>query len=338
VTRPVLVTGATGFLGSALARELAGRGHEVHAFARASSERAVLDGVPVRWHEGDLTDAPSVERAVAVVCRAGAALALEPWVVHSGAVISYRTGDGELQRAVNVGGTRHVLEACARHPVGRLLHVGSVVAVGHAAAGEVLDEDAPFTGAELGCDYVDTKRAAEELVLAAAGEVDTVVVDPGAIFGPGHSGPNTVQFLRKFSRRGTGPFAPPGVLSVVGRDDVVQGALAALGRGRRGRRYLLTESSYELFDLAGLAAGVLGVAGPRWRLSHGAWGAVVRVVSALDGRVDLGPLTPQSARLLGVRFAFRSDRARRELDWRPRPFEGVLSETVAWLGERGLLG
>jgi nucleoside-diphosphate-sugar epimerase len=100
---------------------------------------------------------------------------------------------------------------------------------------------------------------------------------------------------------------------------------------------LLTESSYELIDLFDLAAGVLGVSGPLWTLPPAVWEVVVRIVRSVDGRVDLGPLTPQSARLLGARFDFRSERARRELDWRPRPFEGVLGETVGWLREQGLL-
>jgi nucleoside-diphosphate-sugar epimerase len=340
MTRRALITGATGFVGSALVRALSERGCDVHALARSSSDRTLVGSVPVTWHAGDLTDGAAVERAVAALCDGaqGGDGAERPWVVHSGAVISYRTGDAELQRAVNVGGTRNVLAACRRHPVGRLLHVSSVVAVGHARPGETLDEEAAFE--TLDCDYMVTKRAAEELALAAADELDVVVVNPGAIFGHGHTGPNTVQMLQRIARGGTGPCAPPGALSVVGREDVVAGCVQALERGARGRRYLLTESVWELRALLALVASELGVPGPRLTVPRPLWRVLIAGASTFERALqslDLGPLTPQSLGMLGARFAFDSGRARRELDWRPRPFEGVLRETVDWLRARGLL-
>ena len=331
--RRVLITGGTGFVGSELARELDRRGHDVHVFARGSSERALLDDAQITWHEGDLCDAAAVERAVARVS-AGEA---EPWIVHSGAVISYRTRDAELQRAVNIGGTRNVVEACRRQRVGRLLHISSVVAVGHSPDALPRDEQLDYNGAGLGCDYMDTKRAAEELVLGAARDLDLVVVNPGAIFGPGHSGPNTVQFVRSVARGRTGPFAPPGTLSVVGRGDVVSGCLLALERGEPGRRYLLCESVWSFLDLFRLTARELGVRSPRWRLAPRPWRWLRAAASVPDRFLDLSPATPQALGMLGVHFSFDARRAREELGWRPRPFEGVLRETIAWLRESSLL-
>jgi dihydroflavonol-4-reductase len=331
----VLVTGATGFVGAALCRELVKRGHEVDAFARASSERSVLGGVPVHWREGDLRQAESVERAVADLCARSDGAA--PWVVHSGAVISYRTSDRDLQRAVNVGGTRHVIDACRTHPVGRVLHVSSVVAVGAARGGETLDEDAEFDGARLHSDYTDTKRAAEEIALGAAGELDVVAVNPGAIFGTGARGPNTLKFLRKLARGMPMPFVPPGALSVVGVDDVVDGIVLALERGARGRRYLLTERAYESLDLFQLAARELGVRAPCRTAPRGVWNALELGARAVDPFVQLELFTPTAMRMLGANFRFGSDRARRELGWRPRPFVEVLRGTIAWLRARGEL-
>ena len=330
---PVLVTGGTGFVGSAAARALAARGHEPHVLARANADLSILDGVDVRWHEGDLEDAASVERAVAATCAAGE----RPWIVHSGAVISYRTRDADLQRRVNVGGTRAVLQACRRHPVGRVLHVSSVVAVGHARPGETLDEEAAFNGAHLRCDYVDTKRAAEDLALEAVGELDLVVVNPGAIFGPNPRGGNTVRFLRQLAEGRLGPLAPPGSLAVVGVDDVALGCLAALERGTSGRRYLLVESSHGMGDLFRLAARLMGVRGPRRSVPVPLWRTLVAGASALDALRPTDLLTPQTLRLLGVHFRFDATRARQELGWRPRPFEDVLRETIEFLRARGEL-
>jgi dihydroflavonol-4-reductase len=329
-----LVTGATGFVGAALARDLAQRGHAVHALARASSDRSALSGVDVRWHAGDLEDAASVERAVAAVCAAGE----RPWIAHSAAVISYRTRDTELQRRVNVEGTRALLDACRRHPVGRVLHISSVVAVGHARPGELLDEDAPFNGAELGSDYVDTKRAAEELALRAAAELDLVVVNPGAIFGPNPRGGNTGRFLRELARGAVGPFAPPGSLSVVGVGDVAHGCVLALERGARGRRYLLVESAHTALEAFRVAARLLGVRAPRWTVPPPLWRPVVLAAGAADALRPTEVFTPHAMRLLGVHFRFHAERARAELGWRPRPFEEVLRATIDELHSRGALG
>ena len=281
-----------------------------------------------------LTQGPSIdafERAVADVCARSSA----PWIVHSGAVISYQTRDRELQRAVNVEGTRNVLAACARHRVGRVLHVSSVVAVGHARENEVLNEDAPFNGAELRCDYTDTKREAEELALAAARELDVVVVNPGAIFGTGARGPNTLKFLRKIAHGPRLPFVPPGSLSVVGVEDVVAGCLLALERGARGRRYLLTESVWTSLESFQLAARELGVRPATRRAPRALWRALELGARGLDFVAPPDLLTPQSIRMLGAHFRFESTRAREELGWRPRPFVEVLRATIAWLRARG---
>jgi nucleoside-diphosphate-sugar epimerase len=324
----VLVTGATGFVGAVLTAELARRGHCVHALARPESDRSAVDGRAVRWRAGDVTEAASLERACAHVVRASP---VPPWIVHAAAVISYRTRDRELQRRVNVDGTRNVIDACRAHAVGRVLHVSSVVAVGHARADQVLDESAPYNGAELRSDYTDTKRAAEELALAAADALDVVVVNPGAIFGAGARGPNTVKFLRQLARGPRLPCVPPGSLSVVGVEDVADGCIRALERGTRGRRYLLTESVWAALDSFRAAARVLGVPPPRWTCPPSLWRAVELGARCADRFASPALLTPTAVRMLGAHFRFDSARARAELGWNPRPFEAVLADTVAWM-------
>lgn len=329
----VLVTGGTGFLGSEIVRVLVEHGHEVDVLARASADRSLLRGVPVRWREGDLLD----EGALAAALEKLVARGRPAWVVHSAAVISYATRDRELQRRANVEGTRIVLEACRRQRIERLLHISSVVAVGHARAGELLDEDAPYNNAELRCDYADTKRAAEELALAATAELDVVVVNPGAIFGPSPRAPNTVKFLQQLARGPRLPFTPPGSLSVVGVRDVAEGCRLALERGRRGRRYLLCESAWTSLESFQFAARRLGVAPPRRAAPAALWRALELGVTALDTFAPPKLLAPTAVRMLGAHFRFDSARARTELGWTPAPFEAVLDETIAALRSRGEL-
>jgi len=330
------VTGATGLVGSSLVRRLDGAGHAVHALARASSDRRVLSGRDVTWHAGDLRDADAVRRAVEAWARAARGAELRPVCIHAGARISYRTADRELQRLVNVEGTRHVLEACREQGVARLVHVSSVVTVGVAGGpGEALDEDAPFDAGALRSDYVDTKREAEELVAAA--ELDHVIVNPGAIYGLGPRISNTTRFLQVFARSLAARFAPPGSLSVVGIDDVVEGLLLALERGRRGRRYILTESNHTVRGLYELCARELGVAPPLLTLPRALWRCVLAGARAVDAVRPAAFATPQALGLLGAHLRFDASRARAELGWRPEPFVDVLRATIGWMRATGLL-
>jgi len=328
----VFVTGATGFVGTTLVRLLRQRGHPVSALARPSSDRAPLAADPPRWYEGDLGSPAELRRALTDFAGRARTAGRPAHVVHAAARISYRTRETELSRRVNVDGTRALLDACVAARVDRLCHVSSVVAVGHAPdASSRLDETAAFNGAQLGCAYVTTKREAEEAVLARTDELDVRVVNPGAIFGPAPSLPNTSRFLGRLAEGRLGPLAPPGSLSVVSVEDVARGIVLALERGRRGRRYLLTAECYTALELFRLAAEELGVPGPRGSVPSLAWGGLVRLTGLVDRLRPLSLTTPESLRLLGLHYRFDSTRAREELGWAPRPFPSVLQETIAAL-------
>ncbi len=334
----VLLTGGTGYLGSALVPILIERGHEVHAIVRPGADRSHLDGCDVTWCEADLEEPAGLERAAEAVARRAYDLDLPASVLHAGALISYRTRDAEQARRVNVEGTRRVLDAAQTAGIGRVLLVSSVVAVGHAADDRhELDERAPFNGASLRSHYVTTKRAAEDFALAVKGQLQVVVASPGAIFGPSPRRSNTTEFLRRFARGEMGPFAPPGSLGVVGLEDAALGTVLALERGRPGRRYLLSESNWTVAELCAQAARALGCSAPRWRLPSVLWSLVVGAVGLADRVRPAEIVTPQSLRLLGAHFRFDATRAREELGWTPRPFPEVLAETAAWMraGEGG---
>ncbi len=335
--RSALISGATGFVGTALTRLLCQEGVDVHVLARKSSDLSRLNGLPVRVHHGDVVDAASVAQAVQRAAASAGGRRSGLLVVHAAAVISYKTRDRQLQWAVNVEGTRHVLQACRATAVERLLHISSVVAVGAAPGLARLDERAPYAEAGLCSDYMRTKRAAEELVLSAADRLDVVVTNPGAIFGPDARGPNTLKFLRKLSQGKLGPFAPPGALSVVGVEDVAKGCWLALQHGRRGQRYLLTESCLESLELFQMAARILNVRGPRWTAPKWLWSSIAVGSGLVDLVWPLELAAPQALRMLGARWAMDSAKARTELGWQPEKFESVLARTVADLRAQGQL-
>ena len=333
----VLLTGATGFLGRELARRLCARGERVEALARRGSDRSGVARLPIAWHEGDLADADADERAVAAFRARTRERGEGARVLHCGALISYRTRDRGAAVAANVEGTRNVLASARRHEVDRLLLVSSVVAVGTSPDGRPVDEGAAFDGAGLGVDYVDTKRAAEELVLAERGSLDVVAVNPGAIFGPVERASNTARFVRRVAEGRSPWFAPPGTVSVVGLDDAAEGTLLALDRGRRGERYLLVESSLTALELFRAIARAVGARPARWRVPRALWPAVVLAARVVDRVRPLELTPPQALVMLGCDLRFDARKAREELGWRPRPFDEVLAATVEGLRERGLL-
>lgn len=328
----ILVTGGTGFLGSAIVRRLVARGDEAHVLARASSDRSVLDGVDAAWHAGDLADDASIRAATRAVAARARELGRGARVVHCGALISYRTEDRAAQWAANVEGTRSVLSAARDERVERVLHVSSVVAVGHGRGAGTIDETIEWNNGPLGVDYATTKRRAEELAVAAAGELDVVVVNPGAIFGAWVGRSNTAKFLRLASS-GKGPLvAPPGSIGVLGIDDAADGCVLALDRGRRGERYVLVESWTTSADLFRLVARVTGGRDPLFTFPKSLWPIVPPIARWIDRVRPLDMTPPQALAMLGVELRFDGRKARTELGWRPAPFEDVLRATVRGLG------
>src|SRR5215831_13601410 len=169
------VTGATGFLGSHVARLLVAAGHHVRALVRPGNRLDVGGGGEVEVVKGDLFDRAALRR---LAVRADV-------VVHAAGLVSVRPRDeGDLYR-VNVEGTRNVLDA-ARRAGARMIHASSVAAVGATVAPIVLDENAPFRLVTPRYHYSNSKRSAEELALAKAQDgADVVVLNPGMMFGPG---------------------------------------------------------------------------------------------------------------------------------------------------------
>ncbi len=324
----VLLTGATGFLGGRIARRLVERGSHVIALHRASSDRRALEDLDIEWVEGDLVDGSGLRAGAAKLAQRDAA----GWVVHSAALISYRTRLRDAQQRANVEGTAQLLRAMAEARLSRLLHISSVVTVGYSRDRDAILTEDSGSSPSVRSAYVATKAAAERLVLEFARDTnaDVRVVCPGAIFGPTRAA-NTSRFLDEV-RKGGAPLAvPPGSLSPVGVEDVADGVLLAMARGRLGRRYLLTESRATLFEIYTAAARAFGRRGPKFTLPSLAWRALALSARPVDAVRELQLLTPESLELLGLHFRYDSARAREELGWAPRPFAEVLGGVAEFL-------
>jgi dihydroflavonol-4-reductase len=325
----VLVTGATGFLGKSVVRELAERGHTLISLVRPNSATEAISGYVSNVTRGDVTDPLAV---------AGAAVGADA-IVHLAADLSHWSLHRERIFRTNVYGTRIVAEGAKTAGVPLLVHVSSVAAVGFSEDGRPIDESAPNNFIRLGLLYHESKRLAEaEALDVRRYGIRVVVVNPGVIYGPrdlSHPFGHTMLDIA----RGTVPGHPTGGLSVVDVDDVAAGLAGALERGRDGERYLLAG---ENLHYAELFARQAGHAGKRYR-GRALPAALLRLAAAaFEARSRMTGteprLTADNAKIAPLLMWYASDKAERELGFRRRPFDETLARMAAAYRAAGLLG
>ena len=318
-----LVTGASGFVGGAVAHALVRRGDRVRVLLRPGSEPNLPRGAEVEVVRGDLRDAQAV-RAAAEGCEA---------LFHVGALYSFSRPAAEVL-AVNVGGTRNMLDA-ARATGARLVYCSSIATVGGVREGRIPDESFMPHGAPPG-PYKQSKWEAEALVRAAAKDgVDAVIVNPTFPVGAGDVKPTpTGAVIRDFLDGRLPAYVETG-MNVVDVEDVAQGHLLAFERGVRGERYILGHGNLMMREFLAELAAISGRRAPRvrlpWAVALGLAHADAYVVSRLFRREPRVPIEGvRTAR--EVMFA-NCRRAVRELGLRQTPVREALAKAVRWFEE-----
>lgn len=328
----VLVTGASGFIGQHLTRALAAQGHQVRALVRPSSGQIVFDG-PIQPVPGDLTDAGSLRRAVEGVAR----------VYHLAAIRDRWGLPYDDYHAVNVGGTRHLLDAAARQGA-RFIYCSSVGVLGYPGVLNI-DESFPYRTQDGKYNYHHTKALAEQLALAYAreGRLVATVVRPVITYGPGDADGMITKLLTLLA---AGRFVPVGSgqnhVHLAYVTDVVRGIILA-GESERamGNVYILPgPRPITMHELIALASAELGRPAPRWHIPLGPAKAAARlfeVLYALQRRLKLDLLgsepflTRDKIDTLAVNRGFNGQRAARDLDYHPTTdYPQGLVQTVTW--------
>lgn len=321
------LSGASGFVGSNLARELLSQGWETHVLLRPGSFLPGLDGLQLTVHEGDLTDRDSLMSAMPA--RADA-------VFHVAASTNFWSRGNEQQDRVNIDGTRNMIDAAEAAGAGRFIHTSSFTTWGF-RDGE-LNEDSDRTADSDWINYVRSKHLAEETVLRANehNRIDAVILNPSHILGPGDR--NNWSRMIRMAHRGKLALAPPGGGNFCDVRQVARAHIEAFHRGGRGEKYLLGGEYADFTEIVKITGEVLGrrvprSAAPAWAMR--AWGQANALFAGLTGRPP--DITPESAAMVSYRMACDSDKARRELDYRFTPVRSLIENTAEWMKTEGLL-
>ncbi len=326
-----LVTGATGFVGSHVARQLVAAGHPVRVLVRRNSRIQSLEGLAVERVEGDLRDVVSLDRAMRGV----------RWVFHVAA--DYRLGvrDPREMYESNVEGTRRLFEIAGQAGVARVVYTSTVATIAVPAHGSDLpDEETRATVGQMIGHYKRSKFLAEvEAIKAATSGLPVVIVNPTAPVGPGDWKPTpTGQIIVDFLRGKMPAYVDTG-LNLVGVEDVAAGHLLAAERGRIGERYILGARNMTLKQILEALAEITGRPAPRVRLPHVvalAAGYADEWFSRMAGRTPRIPV--EGVKMSRHRMFIRSGKAERELGYQPGPVEAALRRAVNWYAENGYAG
>jgi dihydroflavonol-4-reductase len=322
----VLVTGATGFLGSHLCRRLIQDGHEVTVLRRPTSNNNALSDLNLIHETGDVTDSESVNRAVKG----------NEVVVHAAAHLAHWGFHKETQHEVNVQGAKNVVEACQQFGVRRLLHISSVATIGiperhqqPAREGFKFNlENSPLTY------HISKKRAEETVLVGVEKGLDAVIVNPSSFWGPLGKEFKGAAFALIAKQMAIIPYFTGG-MCVAHVQDVVEGIVAAIEKGKTGQRYILGGDNLPYRSIVETGAKKLGLKRKFVPIPNLLTGLAAMTLEPLSRITKRQPRITYAVHYCASRFAYYdSSKAKNELSYSPRDFNALLDECVAFTEAR----
>ncbi len=322
------VTGGTGFVGSAVIRRLLADGHEVLALVRPGANTRMLEGLPVERVSGGLGDAPALEKAMSGC----------GWVFHVAALYAYWGYTWDEFHQSNVEGTRRVLEAATRAGARRIVHTSSIASLGIPRDDTPGTEETPVTFKDMLSDYKRSKFLAEEVAQEfVAKGLPVVIVNPAAPVGVGdHKPTQTGKMIVDFLNGRMPAYVDTG-LTIVDVDDVANGHLLAMEKGKVGERYILGGENLSLKQVLDLLSDVSGRPPVRARIPRAvalAWAYVDTGLARLNPK-HIPAATPDAVRVSSKKEYFSSGKAMRELGYAYIPAREALRKAVEWYRANG---
>jgi dihydroflavonol-4-reductase len=318
----LLVTGATGFLGSRIAKMLSEEGHQVRCTGHPNDP---VGRIPGDYLPCDLLDEKTTQKAAEGVTA----------VFHVAAMVTFQPSLYDKQMQVNVEGTRILLRAAEKAGVKRFVYTSTVNTLGIPPKGELGDENTPFNWQPWHLGYMDSKHAAEKLVLDS--DLDVVCALPVTMFGPGDVFFNAGSYIKE-SAKGRAILAPPGGTTVAHVDDVAHGHWLVYKKGKPGERYILGGQPQSYMEILTIIAEELGRRPPlatvpgfllRWA---GRQSDRLRNHLRIPIQLSEGLMVAGSSHLY-----YSTEKAERELGYQHRPVREAIRDAVNWYRQKGMI-
>ena len=324
-----LVTGGDGLLGGNLVRELLSGGNEVRVLIHPASKSRTLDGLDIDRMGGDILKAEDAEKATRG-CEA---------VFHVAASTAMWPPRDPKITAINVDGTRNMLDAAEKNGVKRFVHCGSASSFGFGTKKKPGDEDSPYKYHDIGLAYYDSKLAAQKLVLerAGAGRIDALVINPTFMFGPFDSGPSSGEMILQLVKMKL-PFYPPGGRNFVHVRDVARGMILAFEKGGTGECYIMGHENLSMKELFTIIAEIAGIRPPVLEIPKDLLMAAGRVGTFVG---DLTGKKPKVSRELAISSTlctyYTAAKAVKEFGLPQTPVRTALEDSYNWLRDNGYM-
>jgi len=325
----ILVTGATGFIGSHIARKLVERGEHVKVLLRKSSRTSNIDDIDVERVYGDVMDINSVNEALKGC----------DTLYHTAGVASFRKEDYQKMEDVNVQGTSNILTAALNAGTKKVVHTSSIAAIGVAPHGGIANEETEYGLDYLGVKYLDTKHRGEQKALELAKQgLPVVIVNPSTVIGTGDIYLSSTAFILWFYKKKF-PGYMDGTLNMVDVEDVAEGHILAAEKGKVGERYILGNQNFTLLELFNLLEEVTGVPKPKMKIPYFMALASGYFVERILGMSfpNYSTMDLDSVKLSKFRWHFDCSKAKKELGYSPSNIEESIRKTVKWFKENGYL-
>ncbi|MCB0415216.1 MAG: NAD-dependent epimerase/dehydratase family protein [Bdellovibrionales bacterium] len=325
----ILVTGASGFVGSWITKFLIDQGHQVKVLARKNSDLSELNGLDYELSIGDVTDLESFNKAAKNVNS----------IFHLAGVVGYAKNMRPLMEKVNVEGTQNAIEVCKQNQLSRMLYFSSVTAIGAGFnKNQILNEDSPYNVAHLNLGYFETKHRAEQLVVNAVkkGEIDAALVNPATIYGPGDAKKGSRKTQLKVAQ-GRFPIYSSGGVNIISIHDLLPATYAAWRSGAPGERYILAGENITIKELFNIIAEEAGVSPPWLYLPNFVVHALGNLGDFMEKFDKKGPLTSENAWTSTMFHWFDNSKAKKELNLKPRPAKQAIAESIQWVKENLLI-
>ncbi len=325
----VFITGATGFVGSHIARQLASAGYELRVLYRSERKLAILEGLDYEGVAGDLDDLAALERACA-----GCEI-----VFHAAAKADYWKDDDKAALwRINVEGTRNVLSAAQAARVRRVVFTSSAATVGIRPGPAPADENDRFNLSPERYRYAYSKVKAEEVVAEfVASGLDVVTLNPTVVIGPGDLNAISGTFVIETARYQWAVPIASGGLAVIDARDVAAAHVNAIERGRSGQRYILNSANYPYSEWFSLIAAACGARAPLFNTPDFMLEPIARLVDALRRCGIKTPMDADQTRLGAAFIYFDGSKAYRELFQPQIDIATSLQDTWRWYAERGYI-